>query len=468
MPFAPGSRLADRYLLTDRIGAGGMGEVWRADDEVLGRVVAVKALALPLAADPALRDTTRREARAAAGLAHPNVTQVFDYGETAAPDGTPVPYLVMELVQGQNLADRLQAGPLPWPQAVQVGAEVADALAAAHQMGVVHRDVKPGNVMLTSRGAKVLDFGIAALTGRRPDADGNLLAGTPAYAAPERLHEGQADPAADVYSLGALVYVCLTGHPPRRIDRWRDAAAAHAAPVPPLQVAGLPAAVVAVIDRCLSPDPARRPSSTRLARALAAATGQPTRADDPTTVIPAHGVAAVPHPTMVEPLPSQAHVVPGPAGPGPGRLRLIAVIGTVAAAGLVVLLIAAGLADQQAPGTATPPHRGPTPSPAEVPATSAAPPPTDPAGVLAALQSSIEAGAAAGDIDAGAAQELRNTLRDLNKRRGRGKSGQVAKNANDMLDKIDNLTQDGHISAQRAGRLRALLQPLASAQQNGQ
>jgi hypothetical protein len=103
-----------------------------------------------------------------------------------------------------------------------------------------------------------------------------------------------------------------------------------------------------------------------------------------------------------------------------------------------------------------------------VPATSAAPPPTDPAGVLAALQSSIEAGAAAGDIDAGAAQELRNTLRDLNKRRGRGKSGQVAKNANDMLDKIDNLTQDGHISAQRAGRLRALLQPLASAQQNGQ
>jgi eukaryotic-like serine/threonine-protein kinase len=468
MPFSPGSRLADRYVLTDRIGVGGMGEVWRADDEVLGRVVAVKALALPLAADPVLRDTIRREARAAAGLAHPNVTQVFDYGEMSAPDDTPVPYLVMELVQGHNLADRLQAGPLPWPQAVQVGAEIADALAAAHQIGVVHRDIKPGNVMLTSRGAKMLDFGIAALAGRRADADGNLLVGTPAYAAPERLGEGRADPAGDVYSLGALVYECLTGHPPRRIGRWGDAAAAHASPVPPLHVPGLPAEVVAVIDQCLSPDPARRPSSARLAGTLAAATGQPTRADQPTTVMPAHGVAAVPRPTVVEPMPAETHVVPAPEGPGSGRLRLVAVLGTVAAAGLIVLLIAASLASRQAPGTATPSHGGSTPSPTEVQATSAAPAPTDPAGVLAALQSSIDAGVAAGDIDAGAARELRNTLQDFDKRRGRGKSGQVAKNANDMLNKVNQLARGGHISPQRADQLRALLQPLLAAQQDDQ
>jgi serine/threonine-protein kinase len=192
--------------LTDRIGAGGMSEVWRATDEVLGRPEAVKALASPLAYDPARRATTRQEARAAAGPAHPHITQVYDYDETTPADGTPVPYLVMELVEGQDLDTRLQAGPLPCQQAVQIGADVADGLSAAHRLGIVHRDITPGNVMLTpaGRGGTRLRHRHAH---RRRNHDG-WLEGTPTYAAPEQAGGGPADPATDMYSLGVLCWTC--------------------------------------------------------------------------------------------------------------------------------------------------------------------------------------------------------------------------------------------------------------------
>jgi eukaryotic-like serine/threonine-protein kinase len=439
MSLSSGTRLADRYILIDRIGVGGMGEVWRGADEVLGRVVAVKALALPLAADPLLRAAVHREARAAAGLAHPHVTQVYDYGETAAPDGTPVPYVVMEFVQGQNLAVRLQTGALPWAQAVRVGAEVAAALAAAHSVGVVHRDIKPGNVMLTSRGAKVLDFGIATLTGRHVDA--NLLMGAQTYTAPERLGDDRADPAGDVYSLGALMYECLIGQPPQRIDEWNDAAATGAAQVPPLQVPGLSAEVAAVIDQCLSLDPVRRPSSAQLAWTLAA--------DVPTTVMPVHGDAAAPYPTMVQPVPIEAHLAAAPADTAPGRHRLVAVLAMVAAAGLVVFLIAASAAGQRIRDVAKQSHGAPMLSPTQMQTASAGHPPTDPAGILAALQASIDAGVVAGEIDAGAVRDLRKMLQE-----------QGVENANEILDKIDQLARDGRIDPQRADWLRIQLRPL--------
>ncbi|MBM0240573.1 serine/threonine protein kinase, partial [Micromonospora sp. ATA32] len=197
-PFTPTLRLHDRYVLREPIGLGGMSEVWLADDEVLHRPVAVKALAAQLAADPQLRATIQREARAAARLTHPHVTQVYDYGEATLAGGVVVPYLVMELVEGRNLADRLTAGPLAWPDAVRMAGQIAAALAAAHRIGVVHRDIKPGNVMLTETGAKVLDFGIAALAGpHHPLAGqtGELMMGTPAYFAPERLTPGPPNPA---------------------------------------------------------------------------------------------------------------------------------------------------------------------------------------------------------------------------------------------------------------------------------
>jgi serine/threonine protein kinase len=253
-----GARLGDRYVLIDCIGAGGMGEVWSARDEVLDRVVAVKVLAGPLANDPAFRASIRREAMASARLIHPHVTQVFDFGEQSAGSGVVLSYLVMELVEGDNLHDRLRAGALPWPQAVEVGADVADALEAAHRIGVVHLDIKPDNVMITRAGAKVLDFGIAALAGRQPFAGSGLRVGTPTYSAPERRHDSNADPAADVFSLGVLLYECLVGRPPRRVDSWGDMAVAEAVPVAPVDVPGLPAEVAVAVGQCLHVDSAAR------------------------------------------------------------------------------------------------------------------------------------------------------------------------------------------------------------------
>lgn len=162
-----GRLLARRYRLIDQIGAGGMSVIWRARDEVLDRIVAVKVLAPSLAADARFRDLVRDEARSAAQLVHPHVTAVHDYGETVAPDGSITPFVVMELLAGEELEHRLTEGPLPWPQAVEIGVQVAEALAAAHRLGIVHRDITPANVMVTRVGAKVLDFGIATRVARR-------------------------------------------------------------------------------------------------------------------------------------------------------------------------------------------------------------------------------------------------------------------------------------------------------------
>ncbi|WP_346537647.1 serine/threonine-protein kinase [Micromonospora sp. DPT] len=164
-----GSMLDRRYRLLDRLGAGGMSVIWRAHDEVLGRDVAVKLLSPHLAADPQLLHRIRAEARAAARLRHPNIVEVYDYGEAADGDGPPVPYVVMEVVEGRSLAQLLTGGPLPWRVAVLVCAQVAAALAAAHGRGIVHRDIKPGNVMVAGAGVKLVDFGISATSG---DPDG--------------------------------------------------------------------------------------------------------------------------------------------------------------------------------------------------------------------------------------------------------------------------------------------------------
>ncbi|PZF96437.1 serine/threonine-protein kinase, partial [Micromonospora deserti] len=315
-PFSPSLRLHDRYVLRERIGLGGMSEVWRADDEVLHRPVAVKALAGELAADPQLRATIQREARAAARLTHPHVTQVYDYGEARLTGGVVVPYLVMELVAGHNLADRLTAGPLAWPEAVRTAGQVAAALAAAHRIGVVHRDIKPGNVMLTETGAKVLDFGIAALAGpRHPLAHqtGELLMGTPAYFAPERMRAGPPNPASDVYALGALLHRTLTGQTPLPVRTWEDAWQVHARhmPVPPLRVPGLPTDVAELVLACLDADPARRPTAAHLATRF----GANPPADPPTELLPTVAGPAGPTPPAAHP-PTLIDRSPPPAGHG--------------------------------------------------------------------------------------------------------------------------------------------------------
>ncbi|MDR7277849.1 protein kinase domain-containing protein [Catenuloplanes atrovinosus] len=316
---AAGTRLNGRYVLDGRIGLGGMSEVWRAADETLGRAVAVKILSGTAAEDPLLRAAIRREARAAARMTHPHAMHVYDYGEFST--GTAVlPYIVMELVEGSTLADRLLTGPpMPWRAAARMAAEISAALADAHRLGVVHRDIKPANVMLTPSGAaKVLDFGIATLVtadpqhatgsfaGHRPGGTEILdgwLAGTPPYAAPELLLRGEAGPPADVYAVGATLYQALTGEPPLAITTWEEAAAVHRsgaatpAPLPP----GVPESLAAACLACLSRDPAARPAASVIARIFGRyAAG----ADDPAPVSPA-------------PVPPGT-VPAGPVSPGPG------------------------------------------------------------------------------------------------------------------------------------------------------
>src|SRR4051812_45489129 len=183
--------LGGRYQLEQCIGVGGMSEVWRGFDQVLARPVAVKVLSRALAAGCASDERVRTEARSAAQLAHPNVASVYDFGIAPTPSDrlpdVPAPYIVMELVDGATLADHLAKGAMDWHIAVRICAEVCAALAAAHSHGIVHRDVKPANIMLTPTGAKVLDFGIATDAGGHDvQPDGTVL-GTPAYLAPERL-----------------------------------------------------------------------------------------------------------------------------------------------------------------------------------------------------------------------------------------------------------------------------------------
>lgn len=263
-----GDVLARRYILRQPVGAGGMSVVWRAWDATLERTVAVKVLDGPIASDGGQRDRIRREARAAARIEHPNAIGVYDYGETVTPRGRVAAYVVMQLLDGASLASRLAGGPLPWPEAVAVAATVADVLHAAHRRGVVHRDVTPENVMLTTDGVKLLDFGIAADVGQREET---MTFGTPPYVAPERLVGARASGATDVYALGVLLFEMLTGAPPYPAETWEELERAHAAARrPALVVPGLPAGVAAICLRCLCPDPVQRPTAAEVATVLGA------------------------------------------------------------------------------------------------------------------------------------------------------------------------------------------------------
>jgi hypothetical protein len=270
------SQVGGRYRLVERLGTGGMSVVWRGYDELLGRQVAVKVLSPQFAGDVTFRDRLRQEALAAARLCHPHITGIFDFGESPLSEHLTVPYVVMELNDGESVSARLRrTGPLAWRDAVVIGAEVGSALAAAHARGVVHRDITPTNVMLTPAGAKVVDFGIAALIGQRDAAPDGSLLGTPAYLAPERLGGSQVLPATDVYALGLLLYRLFTARLPWPAETTTEALRAHlyADPEPLPALAGLPVEVAELCMRCLAKHPEDRPAAVDVARALGAVVG---------------------------------------------------------------------------------------------------------------------------------------------------------------------------------------------------
>ncbi|MFB9186100.1 protein kinase [Dactylosporangium sucinum] len=269
-----GQLLNGRYRLLTRLAEGGSAEVWRALDEILGRPVAVKVLAARYADDHDRRRRILREARAAARLSHPNVTNVHDYGET--PDREP--FVVMELLDGPTLAERLAGGPLPAGPALRIGAEIAAGLAAAHAAGLVHRDVKPANIVITPEAVKLVDFGIAGFTGEHGDPDpGTPILGTPAYLAPERLLSDDVTTASDVYSFGVVLHRTLTGRLPWAAATTEELVEAHVerAPEPLPELPGVPAEVGDLVAACLAKSPAERPLAVDAAALLAGLATEP-------------------------------------------------------------------------------------------------------------------------------------------------------------------------------------------------
>jgi hypothetical protein len=252
--------LGGRYRLADRVAAGGMGEVWRGVDLMLERPVAVKMLRQELAWQDGALERFRAEARHAGGLSHPCIVKIYDYCEN---DASRAPYLVMELVDGHCLTELLADGPMDPVTTLDVLSQAADGLHAAHQAGLVHRDIKPGNLLISRGGqVKITDFGIAHLSGAEPVSSTGMLVGTPAYLAPERVAGASGGCAADLYALGIVAYECLTGHPPFTGDPLDVALAHREQPLPPLP-AHVPAPVVALVARLTAKDPASRPGSAR-------------------------------------------------------------------------------------------------------------------------------------------------------------------------------------------------------------
>jgi len=245
--------VSGRYQLEERIAVGGVAEVWRGTDKVLGRPVAVKLLRSGHARDPGSLALFQSEARHAASLSHPNIAQVYDYGPAEPP------YLVMELVEGPSLAQVLRGGPLDPGRAMDVVAQAAEGLAAAHRTGMVHGDIKPGNLLVGSGGqVKVADFGISCAAGSAPVTGRGTLLGTPAYLAPERVAGQPPTPASDLYSLGVVGWECLTGAPPFSGPPVEVALAHRDRPLPPLPGA-VPADVAALIAELTARDPLARP-----------------------------------------------------------------------------------------------------------------------------------------------------------------------------------------------------------------
>lgn len=289
MIIARDTMIDGRYRAMKRLGAGGMAEVWCAEDEVLGRRVAVKLLGGRYATDPEFHERFRREAQAAAGLTHPNIVGIFDRSEW---EGTP--YIAMELVDGQTLKELVtERGPLPPHIAVGLVEQILRALAYAHRRGIVHRDIKPQNVILDPEGeAKVADFGIAR-AGNSEMTQTGAIVGTVQYLSPEQANGHPVDRRSDLYSAGIVLYELLTGHVPFDGEAPVSIALKHVneRPVPPGQLRpGIPPALEAVVLRALEKDPNLRfQSAEEFIAALEQARLAPTRrivAEPPPVVDP--------------------------------------------------------------------------------------------------------------------------------------------------------------------------------------
>ncbi|WP_081687774.1 serine/threonine-protein kinase [Glycomyces tenuis] len=360
--LSPEMLLGQRYRLHERIAVGGMGEVWRAEDTVLERKVAVKALLPALLSEPGFAKRFAAEAKTVAALSHPHIVGVHDYGEAPLPSGDTTAYLVMEYIEGRSLADLLsERGALPAAETMPIIASVAEALQHAHDHGVIHRDIKPGNILVRSRdGQAVLtDFGIA-----RSGAAGDLTAtgavmGTASYIAPEQAEGTGVLPASDMYSLGVVAFHGLTGRRPFDAENPIELALHHVrTPMPPLPN-DIPPGVRAFVERAMTKDPAQRfaTCADMAGAARAALTAPPMTSVMPNlaSTPPGAGVVGMGGPPagVAEQSPAGPPYgeinmgAPVPASPsaGPNKALLGAIVGIVAlvlVGGIVWLLLLNG------------------------------------------------------------------------------------------------------------------------------
>ena len=380
---ATGDVLQDRYELRSLIATGGMGEVWRGQDRVLGREVAVKVLKSQFTGDPVFLTRFRTEARLSAGLSHPNIAVLHDYGEgePVSPGGDRLVYLVMELVDGEPLSAVLaREGRLTPERTLDLLGQVAAGLAAAHAAGVVHRDVKPANLLVRPDGTvKMTDFGIAWSAANATVTRTGHVVGTAQYLAPELVQGQKASPAVDVYSWGTVAYECLAGRRPFDGPDPVEVAMRRVSETPEPLPADVPAPVRELVERTLATDPAARiPDGAALVAAVAAtsSTAAAGRAPEPadertaTRVLP---IAPVPQSTTA-PLPGNVHAAAAPPllpedeePDDRGRVRRLVVpvlVGLVATALIVTGLV---LGTRDVP-TAAPRAATPTTSAAPTPA----------------------------------------------------------------------------------------------------
>ncbi|MDG4826552.1 protein kinase [Asanoa sp. WMMD1127] len=320
MMLNPGDALGGRYRLEEPIASGGMGEVWRAIDEILGRTVAAKVLHPRAVGDPGFSARFRGEARTMATLRHPGVVDVYDFGEDTDGDGKPVVYLVMAFVDGEPLSQRIKtAERLSAGETMAIVAQTAHALQAAHEAGVVHRDVKPGNLIVRPDGQVVLvDFGVARSAEAASLTGVNELVGTALYMAPEQVAKRQITPATDIYALGAVAYHCLAGHPPFMGDNALTIALSHLDEEPPPLPEEVPPAVRTVVATAMAKEPADRFKNAAAMAQIAEAAIGPRNSDTATALTRAGTTALLAGgPVATRPRPGYA---PGAAavGRGPG------------------------------------------------------------------------------------------------------------------------------------------------------
>ncbi|HZN72961.1 MAG TPA: protein kinase [Micromonosporaceae bacterium] len=442
--FGSGTPLAGRYLLLDELARSTEATVWRGMDDVLGRPVAVKVFTGPM--EDVDRAWISRRARTAARLAHPHVAAVYDYGEASSPGAAPIPFVVLELLNGTPLADLLATGPLSWPLAVRTAAEVSAALAAAHARGVVHGEVTPDNVMLTDAGAKLIGF-----------------------AGPSRAPRVESTPADDVRGIGTVLGYSL-------LDTAPHAGTDLAAFAP---VTGLPPEVPALCLACLALRVDDRPSSTEVARSLS-------------TVVTAFAATASPADMPLLAIPAQAQPQPPTRRWSRGRLALgaaglaavLAISGTVTGVGADILATAAGwTGDHPATsgaatdgsdsgsrggrpgittdGTLPGPPASPGTTPTAHPSTPGGPPvePTmSPAAseALARLRASVDEGRTTGEITQPVAVQLDMAIDDLATHLTSGR-------VNALRNRIDAGERRNEITESRAAALRAALDEFVAA-----